>query len=819
MELAPFEEFTFGDITPRPRDVTPVAVRAKADKRPAYSGAFASILAEENKSKSIFRQSQGGMTVDQQVSAMTGYVYSCVSQIAEGVAQVPLRIYQTALDGTKPSEIKDRRFPLSALIENPNPHDTRFEFWRFTIQYLLLTGNAYWLKVYDNPDSPKRKLRELWPLPSQFVAPVVDGVFGLSHYEWTHAGNSQPIPIEYICHFRNTNPKDRFNGISVLAAAAAAKKSQDAIKSSQLASLDTAMQSSLFLTTEEHLTEDQTLQILAGLISKYGGHANAGVPPLLYGGVKPVFRNRPAAEMDYPASNAMTRDEIFAVFRVPPLFGMQVATANNSNTAAQERVFYKQCIWPLCISIHQRINKDICREFGPNIEVEFDNPVKGDELVDAKIIDMKVKNGTLTVDEAREIDGREPLPKAEPVAQPPSDQQQPAADQNATGNADQNPASQVEGAQQVKSVVQVGGPLSRRESDGQRQPITANNREHSPAVTDNGDPSKLLRLNRGSAVHRHYRAVLARSAKSDLAKLEDESIPIIRKFFIAQAKRIQAAIANLGRSLKFVEQRKVVTLARIGDSYYRVHPDRTITEELGDLDCVHSGRSIDFGCLHSTNAKVFQESVVSRATAEELIDWEAEADRLLQLYNPQAARALGVGGDAQHAQLATGNSFDINSPEAESWLRQKDQSGWASNVNKTTRDRLNEELSQVMNEGFNTEKAAEAVERVMGDRIKSDSKTIARTESTSAYNAGADIVRDQVNVREKEWLATFDDLTRPEHEQADSQVVDQKLAFDVGGEKLRFPGDPNGSAWNVINCRCVAVAAYSDVPLEPVEAE
>jgi hypothetical protein len=29
--------------------------------------------------------------------------------------------------------------------------------------------------------------------------------------------------------------------------------------------------------------------------------------------------------------------------------------------------------------------------------------------------------------------------------------------------------------------------------------------------------------------------------------------------------------------------------------------------------------------------------------------------------------------------------------------------------------------------------------------------------------------------------------------------------FDVGGEKLKYPGDPRGSAGNVIQCRCAVV--------------
>lgn len=54
----------------------------------------------------------------------------------------------------------------------------------------------------------------------------------------------------------------------------------------------------------------------------------------------------------------------------------------------------------------------------------------------------------------------------------------------------------------------------------------------------------------------------------------------------------------------------------------------------------------------------------------------------------------------------------------------------------------------------------------------------------------------------KEWVASLDDRTRPAHQFADGQIVDIEKPFDVDGEDLMQPGDPAGSAENVINCRC-----------------
>lgn len=56
----------------------------------------------------------------------------------------------------------------------------------------------------------------------------------------------------------------------------------------------------------------------------------------------------------------------------------------------------------------------------------------------------------------------------------------------------------------------------------------------------------------------------------------------------------------------------------------------------------------------------------------------------------------------------------------------------------------------------------------------------------------------------KTWTAILDSKTRAEHAQADHQQVEISQPFLVGGESLMYPRDPNGSAANTINCRCVS---------------
>ena len=73
-----------------------------------------------------------------------------------------------------------------------------------------------------------------------------------------------------------------------------------------------------------------------------------------------------------------------------------------------------------------------------------------------------------------------------------------------------------------------------------------------------------------------------------------------------------------------------------------------------------------------------------------------------------------------------------------------------------------------------------------------------RIQCESAYNVqlkakekGADIV--------KQWDSTLDSRTRPTHQKLDGELVKVDEKFSNG---LRYPGDSNGVASEVVNCRC-----------------
>lgn len=122
--------------------------------------------------------------------------------------------------------------------------------------------------------------------------------------------------------------------------------------------------------------------------------------------------------------------------------------------------------------------------------------------------------------------------------------------------------------------------------------------------------------------------------------------------------------------------------------------------------------------------------------------------------------------------------------------------------------KLKEQVQQELTRGLATELSYEQIARHISDYGESDmrrSMTIARTEGhrvqneakqdsmTAAKEKGADIV--------KQWDATLDGSTRPEHAELDGQVVELDEDFTVGSYSAPYPGG-FGDPYMDCNCRC-----------------
>ncbi|HOB89780.1 MAG TPA: phage minor head protein, partial [Candidatus Colwellbacteria bacterium] len=131
----------------------------------------------------------------------------------------------------------------------------------------------------------------------------------------------------------------------------------------------------------------------------------------------------------------------------------------------------------------------------------------------------------------------------------------------------------------------------------------------------------------------------------------------------------------------------------------------------------------------------------------------------------------------------------------------KDRSFLMLSVNKTTEDALRATLAEGVGLGEDLGQIRDRISSIYDEAQDFRAETIARTEVGAAQNFGRTAEMTNQRVEKKVWIATFSN-TRPAHAAADGQIVRVDEAFSVDGEDLEYPGDPNGSPDNTINCQC-----------------
>ena len=134
---------------------------------------------------------------------------------------------------------------------------------------------------------------------------------------------------------------------------------------------------------------------------------------------------------------------------------------------------------------------------------------------------------------------------------------------------------------------------------------------------------------------------------------------------------------------------------------------------------------------------------------------------------------------------------------------------WKGIIGTDTKQ-LGKIISEGIDQGYNMQKIA----REISSRYNPSSadfmnrwraNTIARTESARAANYASHESLGYGGVGRTVWVSAGDEQTRVAHVEAEGQEVDLNQAYIVSGESLLYPGDPNGSPGNIINCRCVEV--------------
>lgn len=195
---------------------------------------------------------------------------------------------------------------------------------------------------------------------------------------------------------------------------------------------------------------------------------------------------------------------------------------------------------------------------------------------------------------------------------------------------------------------------------------------------------------------------------------------------------------------------------------------------------------------------------------EDLLNVIAESRMLFERIGPLLRNDLEFGVAQIGKELGL-DDFKVKPEAAIDFLSRRQN--MIKEINQSTFEELRSSLQEGLTAGETFDDLAARVKDIYKTATDSRAESIALTETNIAVNSGRFEGMKQAGVEKKGWKTSNLAGVRAAHLQAErdyAEGIPLAEPFIVGGEALRYPGDPNGSPGNVINCRCFTFAILGD---------
>lgn len=369
-----------------------------------------------------FGVNNAGKNYKYQDLAAEGYmknaiVYRCVNEISKGASSVPYML--------KTGDQVIERHPLIDLMDRPNPLQSYSEFFNSLYGFLMLSGNAYVLKVGSERGAP----RELHLLrPDRIEIKASQGATMPERYNYMMNGRvensyevDQDTGFSELKHIKLWNPLDDFYGCSPLSAAAVEVDQHNLASTHNINLLSNGARPTgavIFKPQDDagfaaNLTDAQRQQLLTDLNNRFSGAGNAGRPMLLEGDFDWKEMSLSPKDMDFLNLKHLAATDIAMCFGVPSqLVGVPDAQTY-ANVSEARLALYEETIIPFLRKVESDINEWLVPLFGENMEFEYDiDKIPALAERRRKIyenVTSAVREGIITRNEARETLGYSPI--------------------------------------------------------------------------------------------------------------------------------------------------------------------------------------------------------------------------------------------------------------------------------------------------------------------------------------------------------------------------------------------------------------------------
>lgn len=700
---------------------------------------------------------RSGKSVDQDpYSAMTGWVYRSVKMRSSAVALMNTHLFEMKPGG---DVVEQFDHDMIALLEKPNPKQTKYDFLDLLEMYLCIWGEGpIHTEIFNG------RIINLWPLrPDLLKAEVRDNE--VAYFTYKVGQRTTRIPVEEIILIRDQNPKHPMKGLSPMLSISVEIDSDNSAAEWNKSMMENMAEPGFVLSTDSTLSDKQFKRVSKQWEARYQGPGNARKTAVLEEGLKPFKISETPKEMDWKGTREFYRDAILGMFGVPKAL-LVGDNEPRANLEGAEYVFSKYTVDSQMRLIVNQLNEFLVPKFGENLWLDYEDPVKEDR--DRMRSDAaSLTNIVFTPNEAREIYGLPPVQGGEYLYMP------------------------------MALMPQIGPPDDSGYKDQKRSMEVIKLKSQSQSK----DEKKTEEIKKKILARTRFKRKIAEKMYKRIEERIRKGIKDGKdKKIVLKMKGVKKKQDNWWEGLEgpaehpvLVKDRKNYLEKRLPERQKQFRREMRKFFSKQEEEVIENLKKVG---LPKARLKASVQSWIRKIVFDE----KTQIGVLSQLSKGLLTENIQEGANDVASILGIDAPDITRRPFAVEYLLSRSDFV-AQSVNDTTKQELYRTLAEGIEKGEGLDGLGNRVAGTYQEARSFRTEKIARTEVGSAQNFGRVEEMKEANVEKKVWVASFVN-TREEHQAAHDQVVLADENFEVGGELLEHPGDISGSAGNVINCQC-----------------
>lgn len=691
----------------------------------------------------------------QYLEAATGWVYGCVTAIADAVAACDFDLYRVNGEDNI-EEIENH--PILDLLDRVNNYTTRYDHLSMTQQYLELVGEAPWyLSRGESGTQEPESMLLLRPDRLKVVQSVdKNSTSPIDHYEYrVDSTKTVEIKPEEIVFLRYPDPTNPFRGKGTLQAAALTVDIDNFAEEFNKRFFYNSARPDSIIGTDQKLTPSQREAIRNDIKRLYQGGEKAHKTAILESGLKWTPMSISQKDMDFLEQQKFSRDKILSIFRVHKSILALSDDVNLANAKIGEYVFAKWTVRPKMMRIAAQLNEFLLPMFAgtENMFLSFDDPVPEDKTADIQKYDSALSKGWMTPNEVR----------------------------------------------REQNLEDIGDAGDRLYIPSNYLPIEMAGTSLSPAPVRSVFPlgkKKMIIQNSGGgykrAVH-NLQYVQRQKAKKKITLRAIEKVE----------KKIDTFAQNLVKDMIAKKKSERIAFAK----------DQMNGMIKASDDFVPAYYGIMSRFFLSQKKKVLKKFPKKDINIDDyLLDEEDESKILVSLTNPLQKDIIKQAGTIA-ASVVGDEAFDMATRRVQQFLKEN-AIQFSTTVNEYTNQLIRDELAAGVAKGEGIPKLRKRLTILFDDMSKVRAERIARSEVIRASNFAAKEAYTQSGVVEKlEWLLTDDSVTCEFCRTLDAKTADLNDTFFSQGDTVH--GEDGGTLKLDysdieypplhVNCRCTLI--------------